>query len=323
MIRNLGTYGRGRYKAAPIVFALIALVVGGRFFVRSRNAPEQKTPLSIAIAQSGSNQSHTDSDDDGLKDWEEQIYGTDAHHPDTDGDGANDGAEIAQGRDPLKKGPNDALTKKTIAAPNMAAEERPNLTQQLAEIFGQDYLAKFVQNPNAQFDVDRIADKLVSKMQNSSSLLPEFTIKDIIISRDTGKENANNYLVTFDNTLIAAFGSEENIANTMNLVARIAKNQDDDAAFAELAKRIDAYTAFLTKIKKISVPEDFVAIHLSYLTTAQKEREALKKIMEVTTDAAAAFVGIRQLLDTTKEFKDIADRYHALAQAKGIAISEK
>ncbi|MFQ5910529.1 MAG: ABC transporter substrate-binding protein, partial [Thermoplasmata archaeon] len=44
----------------------------------------------------------TDSDGDGLSDWEEEnVYGTEPLEADTDGDGMNDGDEVELGRDPL------------------------------------------------------------------------------------------------------------------------------------------------------------------------------------------------------------------------------
>ncbi|MDP2593112.1 MAG: hypothetical protein Q8P52_00465 [bacterium] len=52
---------------------------------------------------------NTDSDSDGLKDWEEELWGTDPFNPDTDGDGTSDGDEIREGRDPRLKWPNDKL----------------------------------------------------------------------------------------------------------------------------------------------------------------------------------------------------------------------
>src|SRR3989338_908000 len=48
-----------------------------------------------------------DADNEGLKDWEEELWHTDALKPDTDGDGTSDGEEIKLGRNPLKAGPGD------------------------------------------------------------------------------------------------------------------------------------------------------------------------------------------------------------------------
>ena len=50
-----------------------------------------------------------DTDQDGLKDWEEALWKTNPKNPDTDGDGTSDGEEVNSGRDPNKKGPDDLL----------------------------------------------------------------------------------------------------------------------------------------------------------------------------------------------------------------------
>lgn len=50
------------------------------------------------------NQGTVDSDNDGLTDAEEAIYGTDKNNPDTDKDGYLDGEEIENGYNPLGEG---------------------------------------------------------------------------------------------------------------------------------------------------------------------------------------------------------------------------
>lgn len=47
---------------------------------------------------------YTDSDNDGLTDAEERIYGTNPNNPDTDADGMSDGEEVKRGRNPLGPG---------------------------------------------------------------------------------------------------------------------------------------------------------------------------------------------------------------------------
>lgn len=56
------------------------------------------------IGQASSTTANLDSDNDGLTDAEEKIYGTDPHNPDTDGDGYLDGAEVKAGYNPLGAG---------------------------------------------------------------------------------------------------------------------------------------------------------------------------------------------------------------------------
>ena len=56
------------------------------------------------ISYDGAAAAALDSDNDGLTDAEEKIYGTDPHNPDTDGDGYLDGAEVKAGYNPLGAG---------------------------------------------------------------------------------------------------------------------------------------------------------------------------------------------------------------------------
>ncbi len=50
---------------------------------------------------------NTDSDSDGLLDWQEILWNTNPNNKDTDGDKSLDGDEVRVGRDPLVAGPND------------------------------------------------------------------------------------------------------------------------------------------------------------------------------------------------------------------------
>lgn len=53
-----------------------------------------------------------DTDGDGISDFQETYWKTDAGNPDTDNDGFSDGEEVLSGHDPAKEGPDDLLNKK-------------------------------------------------------------------------------------------------------------------------------------------------------------------------------------------------------------------
>jgi hypothetical protein len=76
-----------------------------------------------------------DSDGDGLRDWEESLWGTDKDNPDTDGDGTNDGDEVVLGRDPLLPGPDDIL--EATETPSYKRIDTENLST--TEAFERDY----------------------------------------------------------------------------------------------------------------------------------------------------------------------------------------
>ncbi len=66
---------------------------------------KQNVNANIGAATSPALPNSLDSDNDGLTDSEEALYGTDPRKPDTDGDGYVDGVEVANLYDPLKPAP--------------------------------------------------------------------------------------------------------------------------------------------------------------------------------------------------------------------------
>jgi len=320
------------YRATPIMFALILLILFGTFSLfsswRKSNAP--KTLSVLAFKDTSQGNTSLDSDHDGLKDWEEQIYGTDPHNPDTDGDGTTDGDEIAQGRDPLKPGPNDRLTKTTIslAPPASSVQDdgsKPNLTQQLAEVFGRDYLTQLVKNPQDQPDVNAFADKMAQiTLEQTPSDISLITANDLIISHHATKDDILRYLTQFDTILSNQFKSlagQKSISDDITDIVHTDNAILSSAAADQLGEQVNAYNQFLANIKTISVPEDFISLHVDYLNTAIKEREALKKIQGVQKDPVAALVGLREYMETTSAFNDLQRQYTELAQGKSIAMT--
>ncbi|MCH7529851.1 hypothetical protein IIB50_01915 [Patescibacteria group bacterium] len=82
------------------VFALLSLSVVVLFVSQQKHTVYQETE-GVASIPNTVPQTTLDSDDDGLKDWEEVLWGTDPFNPDTDNDGTDDGVEIAVDRNPL------------------------------------------------------------------------------------------------------------------------------------------------------------------------------------------------------------------------------
>lgn len=322
------------YRIKFIGFLVVPLFVAGVFFFLTQYRASRQPEMKIVVAQkesSAQDKSSLDSDGDGLKDWEEQIYGTDPHNPDSDGDGTNDGDEIAQGRDPLVPNtskdpnhPNDLLTQKTIAttASLDASQDQPNLTKKMAEIFSKDYLLNLMQNPHGQQNLDGVVDKIAqAALQQSTSKAPVITANDIIISRDMTKDSIKNYMDKFIDIAITSSKGVQDKKRILDVVAEVIKNQDDTEAIQALTKRIDASNIFLNSIKKLPVPEELVILHLDYLNTSMREGEAVKKIQNIKNDALLAVVGVREFVQSETQFQHIISQYRQFLKEKGVSIS--
>lgn len=310
------------YRLTPFVFLLIPLLFAGGVFALTgiRNEAEPKINLS-ELQNNTKDKLIADSDSDGLKDWEEQIYNTDPHNPDTDGDGTKDGEEITQGRDPLKPGPDDLLSKTTPSSPSNTSDETPNLTQKISQIFGQQYIVNFVQNPDQEQNLDAIAEQMAQAALQSDILNPHYiTINNVVLLHSDNLDDIKNYLYTFDHTLGNAFKPVGDL-NTVILLNKMAEEGIWD--FTQINQIIDAYSRFIVSVKDMPIPEEFAPLHFDYINTTIKEQAALKKITKIETDPVLALIGMREFNETSIKFQGIRNDYVALQLKHGIVSQKK
>ena len=333
MVRDKNIHNRWGIRRMPIIFALIPLMLFGGFFLFSTLRNPHTAAIKPIIANQNpvrSDQS-IDSDRDALKDWEEQIYGTDPHNADTDGDGTKDGDEIALGRNPLKpstskdqSNPNDALTQKIPLVQSSSSDEEgeSNLTKKIAEVFTHDYLLKLIQNPDEQQDFDAIVERMtqaaLKQMPPETHLLME---NDIIISRDNGENNIKNYLQEFASIAIKDASPIQDKKDTVAVIFDLIQDPDNSAAQQGIAGRIDVSDRFLKDIKKIPVPNDFAALHLDYLNAGMRQGEGLKKIRDIKNDALLAVIGVREVIQSEIQFQTILKQYQQILKDKNITVT--
>lgn len=92
-----------------VVISVIGIVLLTLLFMHNNESPEapnETAPQTASTSQENRARHSTDTDGDGLADWEERLQGTDVNDPDTDGDGISDGEEVAAGSDPTAAGEN-------------------------------------------------------------------------------------------------------------------------------------------------------------------------------------------------------------------------
>jgi hypothetical protein len=101
VVMLVGVLGTGAWWIATSKITMSAIFGNKQKNSTVKNINTAASRLS-ALTES-SKLSFTDSDDDGLYDDLEALYGTDLGNPDTDGDGFQDSAEIRFGYDPLNQ----------------------------------------------------------------------------------------------------------------------------------------------------------------------------------------------------------------------------
>jgi hypothetical protein len=224
-----------------------------------------------------------DADQDGLKDWEELLWGTDPYNPDTDGNGIQDGAQIRKiqgeiGGFNLGEGSLATDTTKTGA-----------LTRDILTI------AKAVNQsgPLTPESQEAITDEIAKYLEKRQQTV--YGISDITITEKPTANQARAYATLIKNSVEGTPLS----ATDIQLIAGYEENMDSGnmAPYIQTAEKFREERDF---IKKTAVPEQYITIHLNYLNSLEGLRSLYADIAVQEEDPAkalAAFLSAQAILD--------------------------
>ena len=328
-----------KLKTPPIIIILIIIaVIGGLIFLlNSKREKELKSPTSELFSEN-----FKDSDNDGLPDWQEELYRTDPNNPDTDGDGYLDGQEVDLGRNPRVKTPGDEL----IFYP-LPLGEKYNITQ---KILNQEALqnvllsylsqkAEYLEshpeiNDPAQFSaltdpsiikemiersIDDSYDYLMGPNQEHLSELSEIfdiSISDeqIKISEDNSKQAIQFYIFEISQWLNSDIFFLQNEA--LQIISYALENQD----FDNLDKLIKLNDEWIDQMKEMTVPSSWKEIHKQGLATIILFRNIFISLRNMENDPFKAPYAVEKLEELTSSWTELIKKAINLAQEQGIEL---
>jgi hypothetical protein len=240
-----------------------------------------------------------DSDNDGLKDWEEVLWKTDPQNSDTDGDGTPDGAEVLAGRDPLKKGPSDMLNSApkvavsdSTANPASVAESQ-NMTDNLAHDIAVN-LGSAEQAGNLQ---DVAKNKIIPSLTaTDSGVSQKYTPSDIHVATDDTLTTIRRY----GNELGSIMQSFANLSSGEELtIVKEALAEQNEGKLADLAAIIGSYDALIKKYLALQVPASAVSLHTEILNLNDTVRQAIDGMSKVFEDPLFGIASVKAYRDTS------------------------
>ncbi len=261
-----------------------------------------------------------DSDHDGLKDWEEKIYGTAPNNPDTDGDGTTDGEEIKDGRNPLKAGPDDNLS-----TPLPPADDG-NQTQSIAnELLNHsvsqvvaDAVAKRPANTNFQnsAELNSYIHSLSSEKPLDKVLRPESG--EFITSPDNSPAAVKKYFDTVAQIYLTDFSV---IESDVSVMARFSDSGGDTKVFRELDANIVAIEKAIREIKALPVPYKWLGFAKDDIWYLSKTLAAVKIIRNSENDPAASLLILKDRMDLLDAFGALYSDTKIKLAAAGVTFS--
>lgn len=307
-------------KTSAIIVVLILLCgmcLGGYLVWKSKTG---QADFIQDIAQSISQANLKDDlDYDGLKNWEEEIYGTRPDNPDSDGDGYLDGEEVASGHDPTIPAPNDQLA-------DGLPSDRPapgNLTQMLIYLLGQQMKTQSVshlagiQNPDLlNIEIGKLADEHVKEALErsivgfASELVPPFM-------KDEPFEVAD----TSDEAVVAEYDQKvSRILDKLTVSCETPKSTLITAAgeailtrnFAQANCLADVFFNAYSELAQMTVPQDLLSIHQNeayFIWTVYKVFELLP---QSTNDPLKGALVMQALSQSVQDFRNFNNQLQEL-----------
>ena len=234
----------------------------------------------LKIAQIASEETAKDTDNDGLLDWEEALWGTDPKNPDSDGDKTTDGDEKKQNRNPMVAGPNDSLDTSVdtslIEEKEINGDEKPTLTGELAKTF----FSKFMylkQNSALDENSKNALVQEISNLAESSFDYKKYEVTDLSIIQNPTKEEIKSLGLDLAYIQVSVLASvvknQQTISNDFTIIA-------------------DIYASAAKSIVSIKVPDN---VKNSVVAMANNYSKAAAAIMTLKddTDPVKSTIGIQ------------------------------
>jgi hypothetical protein len=268
-----------------------------------------------------------DSDGDGLKDWEEALWKTDPHNKDTDGDGTPDGEEVAEGRDPLKAGPNDFLdTASTTPNGTVTDSNKPKTA---TEAFARDFFGKYIALVKKGGDTVSEEDQagIISELLSKKYITLEPVVyPDTLIK--TSQDNSKTALHSYGNTVGTIFikDSPKVIENELTVFenAITIKNAGQNPA-NELAKLDDIVTGYqkvVRDLKLVTVPSDAKDLHVALLNGVGQVLSGIESLRASYDDPVRGLPTISFYQSAIENLKESMTQLYAYFVRNGVTFTQ-
>lgn len=288
-------------------------------FLWNKNKTPAENPTDIQVGKQNTNtkaEAQKDTDNDGLKDWEEALWRTNPEITDTDGDATIDGDEVKAGRNPVIVGLCEKKCSDKLQSPEEVAKKNDpgspsTFTAKIAQEFGKNYFAGkgLVEGKSLSASTQQsLADSITLGIEQGVAAYQDiFKKEDLKISKFLSPKIYLDKLGDAFNKNFSAVGGSasggKNILiselNIMGIVLSEGYFSADDGSSSggENVKLFDplitAYKNMALFLQKESVPESYAELHIEVLNIMQNILFAVRGMKNIEEDPIKAIVGVR------------------------------
>lgn len=231
-----------------------------------------------------------DSDNDGLPDWEEALYGTDPNNPHSVSAALTDGQAVAQG-----------LVKPKFASATSTAPVNPStvpgvavatttVTDQFARTLFSQYLLSRGSTPPTQQDIVNFVQQGIAQLEQNQTVPPAFNVGEVRVV-GSGSAALTAYAAAAENAF-----TKRSVATTKSEIDLYsdAVTKNDATALAQVNSIARTYIATAHDLIALPVPREAADAHLQLANALDQMGQVLTDMGTLNTDPLRAMLGIRK-----------------------------
>jgi len=299
-------------KASGLILTIIILSTGVIVYsnYKEQNPDEQGGIVEPQISiDSQVGDTNTDTDGDGLLDWEESLWGTDPLKYDTDGDGTNDGDEVSTNRDPLIAGPDDEivdLNDKVLTQIQTRNLDEDGLTNRVANSFANTYFNSRSGGDLTDAQKNNLVNQITKKAIEEIQINPIYKTSSI---NTFNTEGNNKKLINYADLYIA------NYINIIDLTIQNYQNPD----YLKLGNNIIAKSSNLILM---DVPQQIASKHLEISNNYYQLGLIIKQFSREEEDPLYVMLSLRTYQEVQNKIKDINNQINFFLKESGIILGD-
>lgn len=308
----------GKHVKTILVIVALCSVVALSVFAFIKFSPKTTATNESIALNTQSKILAIDTDTDGLKDWEEQLWKTDPKSPDSDGDGTKDGDEIKTGRDPLKAGPNDKLDSGTVTG-KINPEIESDLTE--TDKFSRELFAKVVSTSQegktpTEADFQEFLNTTIQKQVDSQKAKTYLPTDFSVDSNETPEK-----IKAYGNAVATVLTKKppQPLEYEMVIVDR-ADTNNDPSELKKLEPLIAEYKRIEKDLLKITVPKSAVENHISLINSTNAMGWSLNAFIYILTDPIKSLPGVSAYPDNSINFQGSIRQFKYYFESNGVTF---
>lgn len=273
-----------------VIGILVALFVslvfnalrGNTAMSTTKNTHVTDTQPHLAVADSHMNPDLQDTDGDGLQDWEEVLWSTDAHASDTDGDGVSDGNEVLKGGNPTRFGSNAPTENPEQVASTGIAQ---TATQAVARELMTSVMHTMQDKTTSDMAIDpNTMIETALKRTRDFMVTTPFTAQEVM-GVESNTSTRNEYILEIEKVFISMTTGHESEVQTLQ---RLAQETNRGDALRTLENTTREYARLLETFKKVRVPGDAITVHTELVNALIDYNNTLTGIVAFDSDPVRA-----------------------------------